>query len=192
MECPATHHSVRLPARSGCGLPSGERSDTSGHRALHQAAGRVERTHHIYRSFRPDGDGSGRVGQRQTLRFLGTKAGHGDRLLGAPAADLSYTLAHNPHMVVFLQALDGIGAGIYGVVIIAFAADLTRGKGQFNSLLGIFATAQAIGGVVGPSSRVLSCNISASTITFVAFAVLALPCSRNLSTTGPPCRSGEK
>lgn len=69
-----------------------------------------------------------------------------------PFRILSYTMAHNPHMVVFLQALDGIGAGIYSVAIFAFAADLTRGKGQFNSLLGIFATAQAIGGVIGPSS----------------------------------------
>ena len=50
-----------------------------------------------------------------------------------PFRILSYTLAHNPHMVVFLQALDGVGAGIYSVAIVAFAADLTRGKGQFNS-----------------------------------------------------------
>jgi MFS family permease len=49
-----------------------------------------------------------------------------------PFRILSYTLAHNPHMVVFLQALDGIGAGIYSVAIVAFAADLTRGKGPFN------------------------------------------------------------
>jgi MFS family permease len=47
--------------------------------------------------------------------------------------------------VVWLQMLDGVGAGIYGVVVVALAADLTRGKGHFNSLMGLFATAVAIG-----------------------------------------------
>jgi MFS family permease len=52
--------------------------------------------------------------------------------------------------VVWLQCLDGIGAGIYGVVVISLAADLTRGRGRFNTLAGLFATAVSIGGVAGP------------------------------------------
>lgn len=91
-----------------------------------------------------------------------------------PLRILSYTLAHNPHMVVFLQTLDGIGAGIYSVAIVAFAADLTRGKGQFNSLLGVFATAQAIGGVVGPIVSGLVLQRFGFNMTFIGFAVLAL------------------
>ncbi len=91
-----------------------------------------------------------------------------------PIRILSYTLAHNPHMVVFLQALDGIGAGIYSVAIVAFAADLTRGKGQFNSLLGLFATAQAIGGVVGPIVSGLVLQHFGFNMTFIGFATLAL------------------
>jgi MFS family permease len=91
-----------------------------------------------------------------------------------PFRILSYTLAHNPHIVVFLQTLDGIGAGIYSVAIVAFAADLTRGKGQFNSLLGIFATAQAIGGVVGPIVSGLVLQHFGFNMTFIGFAVLAL------------------
>jgi predicted MFS family arabinose efflux permease len=91
-----------------------------------------------------------------------------------PVRILSYTLAHNPHMVVFLQALDGIGAGIYGVAIVAFAADLTRGKGQFNALLGMFATAQAIGGVAGPILSGILLQHLGFHVTFFAFAGLAL------------------
>lgn len=91
-----------------------------------------------------------------------------------PIRILSYTLAHNPHMVVFLQALDGIGAGIYGVAIVAFTADLTRGKGQFNSLLGLFATAQAIGGVAGPIVSGLVLQHFGFNTTFIGFATLAL------------------
>lgn len=49
-------------------------------------------------------------------------------------------------MLVALQALDGIGAGIYGVAIVAMCADLTEGKGRFNSLLGLIATACRLAG----------------------------------------------
>lgn len=67
-----------------------------------------------------------------------------------PLRILSYTLVHRPMALVALQALDGIGAGIYGVAIVAMAADLTKGKGGFNTLMGLFATALAVGGVLGP------------------------------------------
>jgi MFS family permease len=36
------------------------------------------------------------------------------------------------------------------VAIVAVCADLTRGKGHFNALSGLVATALAVGGVVGP------------------------------------------
>lgn len=90
-----------------------------------------------------------------------------------PFRILSYTLAHNPHAIVVLQGLDGIGAGIYSVAIVAFAADLTRGKGRFNSLLGIFATAQGIGGVVGPIVSGLVLQHFGFRITFIGFSALA-------------------
>ncbi len=61
-----------------------------------------------------------------------------------------YSLTHDPWMLVALQALDGIGAGIYGVVIVVMCADLTRETGGFNTLSGMIATALAVGGVIGP------------------------------------------
>lgn len=45
---------------------------------------------------------------------------------------------------------NGITAGVYGVVIVAICADLTKGKGGFNALSGMIATAPAVGGVIGP------------------------------------------
>ncbi len=71
------------------------------------------------------------------------------------------------------QALDGIGAGIYGVAVVALAADLTRGKGRFNTLMGLFATALAVGGVAGPLLSGLSVQHLGFRITFYAFAGLA-------------------
>jgi MFS family permease len=61
-----------------------------------------------------------------------------------------FSLVHDPWMVVAVQSLDGIGSGLYGVVIVAMCADLTRGKGGFNTLSGMIATALAVGGVIGP------------------------------------------
>jgi MFS family permease len=106
-----------------------------------------------------------------------------------PFRILSYTLARDPRMVVFLQALDGIGAGIYGVAIVAFAADLTRRKGQFNSLLGIFATAQAVGGVAGPILSGVVLQHLGFRITFMSFAALAFVAAAILQMFVPETRS---
>ena len=67
-----------------------------------------------------------------------------------------------------------VAGSAQSTIIVAFAAGLTRGKGQFNSLLGIFATAQAIGGVAGPILSGVILQHLGFRVTFVAFAVLAL------------------
>ncbi len=108
-----------------------------------------------------------------------------------PFRILSYTLAHSPYMVVFLQALDGIGAGIYSVAIVAFAADLTRGKGHFNTLMGIFATAQAVGGVMGPFVQGFLLQNFGFRIAFLFFAVLALAGALLYQTTVPETANNE-
>jgi len=67
-----------------------------------------------------------------------------------PVRIFLYSLARRPGTLVALQALDGIGAGIYGVLVVVVSSDLTRGRGHFNALMGIVATALALGGVLGP------------------------------------------
>jgi MFS family permease len=90
-----------------------------------------------------------------------------------PLRILSYTLVSHPSALVYLQGLDGLGAGIYGVAVVAVSADLTRGKGGFNTLMGLFATALAIGGVAGPLVSGLLVEHLGFRFTFYAFAVLA-------------------
>jgi MFS family permease len=70
--------------------------------------------------------------------------------IALPVRIALYALTDDPWVLVALQALDGIGAGIYGVVIVSMCADLTRGKGGFNALQGLLATAVSVGGVIGP------------------------------------------
>jgi MFS family permease len=90
-----------------------------------------------------------------------------------PLRILSYTFVSSPAAVVWLQCLDGIGAGIYGVAVVAFSADLTRGRGGFNTLMGLFATALAIGGVIGPLISGVLVEHLGFRITFYAFTALA-------------------
>jgi MFS family permease len=84
-----------------------------------------------------------------------------------------YSLTTNPWMLVALQSLDGIGAGIYGVAIVAMCADLTRGRGRFNALQGLIATALSVGGVIGPLSAGFLVQHLGFAIAFDAFAAVA-------------------
>jgi MFS family permease len=93
--------------------------------------------------------------------------------LALPIRILSYSFVRSPASVVWLQGLDGIGAGIYGVAIVAMAADLTRGKGRFNTLMGLFATALSIGGVAGPLLSGVLVQHLGFRLAFYAFAALA-------------------
>jgi MFS family permease len=103
----------------------------------------------------------------------GRKATLGIAFWVLPLRIFSYTFVHTPQAVVWLQCLDGVGAGIYGVAVVALAADLTRGKGHFNALMGLFATAVAVGGVAGPLISGLLVQHLGFEKTFYAFAGLA-------------------
>jgi MFS family permease len=57
-----------------------------------------------------------------------------------PVRGVLYTLTSSIYPLVGIQVLDGIGAGIFGVVSV-----LTRGTGLFNLTLGAIATAVGVG-----------------------------------------------
>jgi MFS family permease len=84
-----------------------------------------------------------------------------------------YALASSPWMLIAIQTLDGVGAGIYGVAIVAVCADLTRGKGGFNALSGVIATALAVGGVLGPISTGVLTQYLGYKVAFGVFAGIA-------------------
>jgi MFS family permease len=62
-----------------------------------------------------------------------------------PIRGVLYTFSTDPHYLVGVQLLDGIGAGIFGVVGVLVIADLTRGTGRFNLMQGALATATGLG-----------------------------------------------
>ena len=62
-----------------------------------------------------------------------------------PIRGLLYTVTSSTPLLVAIQILDGVGAGIFGVVSVLVIADLTRGTGRFNLTLGAITTAVGIG-----------------------------------------------
>jgi MFS family permease len=67
------------------------------------------------------------------------------RLGVLPIRGVLYTLTSTTALLVAIQVLDGVGAGIFGVVSVLVIADLTRGTGRFNLTLGAISTAVGIG-----------------------------------------------
>jgi predicted MFS family arabinose efflux permease len=62
-----------------------------------------------------------------------------------PIRGVLYTLTSNTELLVAIQILDGVAAGIFGVVSVLVIADLTCGTGRFNLTLGAITTAVGIG-----------------------------------------------
>jgi MFS family permease len=62
-----------------------------------------------------------------------------------PVRGVLYTLSSNPFVLIAIQLLDGIGAGIFGVLSVLVVSDLTRGTGRFNITNGAISTATGIG-----------------------------------------------
>jgi MFS family permease len=94
-----------------------------------------------------------------------------------------YTLSDNTTWLIAVQLLDGVGAGILGVLTPLVVADIMRGAGRYNFALGAVTTAQGVGaslsglasGLIvdhfGYSAAFLSCGASAL-VALIALIVL--------------------
>ena len=58
-----------------------------------------------------------------------------------PVRALLFAFIANPYVLTGIQLLDGIGAGLFGVVSILMIADLSNGTGRFNLLQGVVYSA---------------------------------------------------
>lgn len=111
-----------------------------------------------------------------------------------PIRGLLYTTTTNPYALVAIQILDGVGAGIFGVVSVLVVADLTRGTGRFNLTLGVVATATALGAALSNAVSgyvVKAGGFDAGFVMLAASAVAGLALfAMGTSETGEPAAAG--
>jgi predicted MFS family arabinose efflux permease len=94
-----------------------------------------------------------------------------------PIRGLLYTISNNPFFLVSVQILDGVGAGIFGVLSVLVVADLTKGTGRFNLTQGAIATAVGIGASLSnllTGFVVQQAGYNAGFLTLAAIATVAL------------------
>jgi len=79
--------------------------------------------------------------------YAGTAAENGRKrllvvaFLLLPVRALLFAFIDNAYALTAIQLLDGIGAGLFGVVSILMIADLSKGTGRFNLLQGVVYSA---------------------------------------------------
>ena len=91
-----------------------------------------------------------------------------------PLRGLLYTLTDNQYWLVAIQSLDGIGAGIFGVVSVLVIADLTKGTGRFNLTQGALATAVGLGASLSNIAIGFIVSAAGFNVGFITLAVIAL------------------
>jgi MFS family permease len=94
-----------------------------------------------------------------------------------PIRGLLYTLSNSPILIVSVQLLDGIGAGIFGVLASVIVADLTAGTGRFNATRGLIIAAQGTGAAFSnilAGSIVHKCGYNAGFTSLAAIAFAGL------------------
>ena len=62
-----------------------------------------------------------------------------------PVRGILFSFTDSPILVVAIQMLDGVAAGIFGVISVVIAADLMRGTGRFNFAQGLVALSTGLG-----------------------------------------------
>lgn len=102
-----------------------------------------------------------RIGRRPVLAVT---------FLAVPLRAALLAMSDSPTMLILVQALDGVSAAGFGVLVPLVAADLTRGTGRFNLCLGLFGLMAAVGATL---STALAGMVADAAGTSAALWVLA-------------------
>jgi predicted MFS family arabinose efflux permease len=85
-----------------------------------------------------------------------------------------FSMTSDPSMLVVIQALDGITAAVFGVMIPLIVADITYGSGHFNLAQGIVGTATGIGASLSPALAGYASDQFGHNIAFMGLAAVAM------------------
>lgn len=90
-----------------------------------------------------------------------------------PVRGILFTLTDSPYAVVAIQLLDGVAAGIFGVISVLIASDLMRGTGRFNFAQGLVALATGIGAALSNATAGFAVQWFGYTAGFLYLAAIA-------------------
>lgn len=82
---------------------------------------------------------------RASAKGIGRKPIFLTALAVLPVRGLLFSVTSSPYAVVGIQLLDGVAAGIFGVISVLIASDLMRGTGRFNFAQGLTALSVGVG-----------------------------------------------
>jgi MFS family permease len=82
--------------------------------------------------------------------------------------------SHNPYYLISLQALDGVAAAIYGVLLTLVTADLAKGTGRFNFLQGAIQSAMGMGAFLSNAAFGFIAKTAGFNVSFLLLAGTAL------------------
>jgi predicted MFS family arabinose efflux permease len=126
-----------------------------------------------------------RIGRKPLLLFA---------FAALPLRGLLFALTDEPALILALQVLDGIGAGLFDALLPLVLADVVRGTGRYNVSRGVIGTIQGIGGAsshafggflaaqVGYGAAFLS--LAAVGVVAFALVLFAMPETRAAAASG--------
>ena len=90
-----------------------------------------------------------------------------------PVRGVLFSFIDSPVGVVAVQLLDGVAAGIFGVIAVVIAADLMRGTGRFNLAQGLTALCVGVGAALSNVVGGFIVQIFGYSAGFLALAAIA-------------------
>lgn len=91
-----------------------------------------------------------------------------------PARDVLFAVVTHPVGLVPVQALEGLGGAVFGVMLPLVAADLTRHGGFYTSCLGLFGLASSVGSAISTSIAGWSADRFGRPATYLMLAALGV------------------
>jgi predicted MFS family arabinose efflux permease len=111
---------------------------------------------------------------RASARGVGRKTIFLVALAVLPVRGVLFSVTTSPFGVIAIQLLDGVAAGIFGVVSVLIASDLMRGTGRFNLAQGLTALAVGIGAALSNATAGYVVQWFGYPTGFLYLAVIAL------------------
>ncbi len=85
-----------------------------------------------------------------------------------------FSITDNSYYLLAIQVLDGIGAGIFGVISVVMVSDLAKGTGRFNFMMGVLGLCVGIGASISNVTGGFITKIYCYYIGFISLASIAI------------------